>query len=273
MVTLDEGGAGIPYLEVVTCRGRTAELADLSWVQHPVPARSQGWRIVPDTHPHLIHHRLRDGRSRTVVVGARAQWIDVAQDERAFTVGVRLRPGVLPPLLGVDAWELRDRSIAVCEVLRSDGRALAERVAEAARPDRARRLLIELVEACPIGGAVDWRVRGLLAHLSRRPHESRRDAFASAARALGLSERSLRDVCRAHIGLRPREAHRILRLHRALEAALLASRSDAAVAATAGYADQPHLIRESNALLGTTPAAFRSRGRADSYKTPPSATR
>jgi AraC-like DNA-binding protein len=273
MVTLDEGGAGRQTLRLRRCEGAAATLAELSWVQ---PAVGDGggasWRIVPDVHPHLVHHRLRDDHTRTMVVGARSTWTDVDQGARAFTVGVRLRPGVLPALLGVDAWELRDRSVPVADAFGARGRDVASRLRDEQDPELARALLVSLVAeaAADPRDAVDWRVRGFVAQIERGPAHStvRRQAgaVAPAAAVLGISERSLRDACRSGLGLRPKEAHRIARLHAALAVAL-PDRPDARVATAAGYADQAHFIREGHALLGETPEAFRRRGRAVSFKT------
>ena len=268
MVTLDEGGAGRQTLRLRRCEGAAATLAELSWVQ---PAVGDGggasWRIVPDVHPHLVHQRLRDGHTRTMVVGARSTWIDVDQGARAFTVGVRLRPGALPALLGIDAWELRDRSVPAAEAFGERGRGVASRLRDEQDPELARALLLSLVAeaADDPGDAVDWRVRGFVAQIEPRIGAAGTRVRGSAE-ALGISERSLRDACRSGLGLRPKEAQRIARLHAALAAAL-ADRPDARVATAAGYADQAHFIREGHALLGETPEAFRRRGRAVSSKT------
>ena len=301
MVTLDQGGAGRPHLVLRPTRGRAARLAELSWTQRAVAPSTAGgeaasaggvagagraagpgaatdagavpdagaaagsaapgaWRIVPDAHPHVIHHRMRDGRSSTALVGARSHWIDVDQSERAFTVGLRLRPGTVPLLLGIDGWELRDRSVPVQHVLGGGGDELAERLAVADDPADVEAALLEFLAAWD-EDEVDWRVRGFLAFATARPRGLDGCTVRAAARELGVGERSLRDTCRASLGLRPKEAHRILRLHAAIEAGL-AGVADAAVAETAGYADQAHLIRESNALVGETPEAFRARGYA-----------
>jgi AraC-like DNA-binding protein len=271
MVTLDEGGAGRRTLRLRRCEGAATTLAELSWVQPPVgDGRGASWRIVPDVHPHLIHHRLRDGTTRTAVVGARSTWMDVDQGERAFTVGVRLRPGTLPALVGVDAWELRDRGLGIEDAFGGIGRACASRLRDEDDSERARALLVTLVARVADAAAdrhseVDWRVRGFVAHVVSRGGTFDGRVRHSAER-LGVSERSLRDACRAGLGLRPKEAHRIARLHAALTTAL-AGRPDARVATAAGYSDQAHFIRESHALLGETPESFRRRGRAVSFKT------
>jgi AraC-like DNA-binding protein len=84
---------------------------------------------------------------------------------------------------------------------------------------------------------------------------------------LNAPERTVRDRALREIGLPPKRALRILRLHRALTIARKRDLSWATVACTAGYADQAHLTRECRALLGDTPSQWLARGSADSFKT------
>ncbi|MYW91622.1 AraC family transcriptional regulator [Amycolatopsis rubida] len=69
------------------------------------------------------------------------------------------------------------------------------------------------------------------------------------------SERQARRRFTLAVGYGPATYRRILRLHRAIALApAAATLADLAVAA--GYADQPHLIRECRALTGLTPGAY-----------------
>ncbi|HEU5431885.1 MAG TPA: helix-turn-helix domain-containing protein, partial [Thermomicrobiales bacterium] len=76
------------------------------------------------------------------------------------------------------------------------------------------------------------------------------------ARQCGISERQLRRRFESSVGYGPKMLQRILRLQRLL---WLASGSDgerlglAGLAIAAGYADQPHMTRETVALTGATP--------------------
>jgi AraC-like DNA-binding protein len=96
---------------------------------------------------------------------------------------------------------------------------------------------------------------------------TRSSTVAALAAATGLGKRSLYERSRDCVGLAPKRALRIARLHRAL---WLADGGQAwsAVAAAAGYADQAHLTRDMQALLGEGPTDWARRGRlADSFKT------
>jgi AraC-like DNA-binding protein len=75
---------------------------------------------------------------------------------------------------------------------------------------------------------------------------------AALARELAVSERHLHRRTIAALGYGPKTFARIVRFQRAL-ALLEAGRPPADVAATAGYADQPHLTREMQALAGRSP--------------------
>lgn len=264
MVTLDQAGAGAASLTLRACLGAAVGAGELSWIQARIPLPDQpGWRIVPDTHPHLIHHRGVDGTRRTTLVGARSRHVDVTQGERAFTVGIRLRPGSLPSLIGGSAWELRDASVDVASLADGRARALLERVDSETEPPRVEAALLALLAHIGRSVAIDWRASAFMSALSGSA--AHRCPVRCATDRLGVSERSLRDACRTTLGLRPKEAHRIVRLHRALGDGL-GGRADASVAARAGYADQSHMIRDHKALLGETPEAFRARARADSSK-------
>ena len=211
---------------------------------------------------------MRGGRTSTLFVGPRSVYLDVDQRERDFTVGIRLRPGVLPALLGVDAWELRDRSVRVDEHFGPRGRDVVDRLSCETDTGAVETLLLSLLSGLSRDHDPNWRVRGFLAYVSCVPSrdQDRRTRVHRVARELGLSERSLRDVVRSEVGLRPKEVQRIQRLHWAV-AEGLRGRSDGDVARLAGYSDQAHMIRETKALLGSTPAQFRARGRAVLSKT------
>jgi AraC-like DNA-binding protein len=153
-------------------------------------------------------------------------------------VGVRFSHGLGPLVLGVPADELTGRVVPLADVV---GRAGAAGVGGDATALR------------------DWVVRRLATVHDDDPWAPA--AFAAAAvgtpvgeiadRA-GLSARTLQRRCRARFGYGPQHLARVLRLQRALALHRTGS-TWAAVAADAGYVDQPHLARESRALTGRAP--------------------
>ena len=78
------------------------------------------------------------------------------------------------------------------------------------------------------------------------------------AHALAMPVRTLNHRSHETIGLSPKRLLRILRLYRALEM-YRPSIGWASVAASAGFADQPHLVRELRELLGETPREWLAR--------------
>ena len=157
--------------------------------------------------------------------------------------GLRFAPGTAVSVLGVPAWELRDRRVALDRLWPAPVvRELTERVGTAADPGAE----LEAV-------AVAWRRRaepdrdrvraGVLDGLRRGV------PVALMADEIGLSERQLRRRCLELFGYGPKVLDRVLRLDRALAAAR-GGTAFALVAADAGYADQPHLAREVRALTG-----------------------
>jgi AraC-like DNA-binding protein len=86
-------------------------------------------------------------------------------------------------------------------------------------------------------------------------------SIARLARELGVGERTLRLLCNDEIGLAPKRVARVFRLYRSVRLALREGPGGwSRIAAISGYHDQPHLIRDFQALLGETPAKFLLRG-------------
>ncbi|MFC1417548.1 helix-turn-helix domain-containing protein [Streptacidiphilus cavernicola] len=173
------------------------------------------------------------------------------------SVGLRFAPGTAAGLLGVAAWELRDRRVPLEElwsgragVVARDGVAAAvpagadgeSAAGSAAAMAAALEALVRARasgygwERDPVGGGVlDGLRRGL--------------GVAGISAELSLSERQLLRRCRDLFGYGPSTLGRVLRLERALAAAR-GGEAFAAVAVGAGYADQAHLAREVRALAG-----------------------
>lgn len=90
------------------------------------------WRVLPDTSAHVLVHLTRRGAEgslvRAAVVGARTSATDTDASERVWTVGVRLRPGALPALVGLQAQELTDRSATFQELWGRSGIDFVDRM-------------------------------------------------------------------------------------------------------------------------------------------------
>ncbi|WP_369218578.1 helix-turn-helix domain-containing protein, partial [Streptomyces flavofungini] len=80
---------------------------------------------------------------------------------------------------------------------------------------------------------------------------------APFAAAQGLSVRALQRLFAAYVGVSPKWIILRYRIHEALERAETATDVNwAALAATLGYADQAHLVRDFTATVGVPPTAY-----------------
>ena len=147
--------------------------------------------------------------------------------------GLRFRPGVLPRLLGVPADEVRNRRVPLDAVCRVRSGRLTDVVADLmARPTRSQ--------------TTPWSLPAVHHVTSRLACGA---SVADVARDIGWSARTLQRQSAAVYGYGPATLRRILRFRRAV-ALLRAGHSAATAAATAGYADEPHLRREAREFSG-----------------------
>ena len=267
MVTLDNGGRGRRALEFHATPPGLAWAIEHTWSERPQVLRNapegreacRAWRIVPDVAAHLIFNRLEQSGGATAgvrLVGPRTRHVDVDKSRRVLTVGVRLRPGVVPLLVGMPAVEMLDRSVVLDQAVGRSGTHLAEALARLATPEVVRRMHRYLSGALDPCG-VDWRVRAVAHHVHRAAGRCSADDLT---RLTGVSSRTLRKALRESLGIGPKRFARLHRLHQAICLGLSNEvASWAGLAASAGYVDQPHLIREFRSLLGETPTRFLSR--------------
>jgi AraC-like DNA-binding protein len=117
------------------------------------------------------------------------------------------------------------------------------------------RLTTVIASLAEKGSGIDSRARWIAGHDPLLP--ARIETIASE---LGIPDRSLRAWSAAHLGMPIKSFFKIRRLHGALSMRI---GSDAAtwsqIAATAGYSDQSHLIRDCRTLLGESPGSFMAR--------------
>jgi AraC-like DNA-binding protein len=239
-------------------RARTVNVLRVEYREHLPPAALAPWvactwercdgggtpvRVVPDGCIDIIWTQ----GAGTAVAGANTTAFLVALPARTHVVGVRLRPGAAPPLLGVDGAALCDARPALHELWGDDAHELTARLDEAADPAGA--LLAGLSPRVFAAGAPDPLVQAAVARL--------RDGAGVRALAceLHVSERQLRRRVGAAVGYGPKRLARVLRLRRALAAAR-GGQELARVAAEAGYADQAHFAGDCRELAGVPPSAL-----------------
>ena len=164
-------------------------------------------------------------------------------------VGVRFRPGAGGDLLGLPLSELRDRRVDLADLRPELARALPADLDPGQVATRLTRLTGQLADT----NHPDLAVRhacGLLASPAARAED--------VAEHVGLSPRQLRRRCEAAVSYGPKLLQRVLRFRRfvSLVDATGGAADLAEAAVTSGYADQPHLTRESVQLAGLPPAAL-----------------
>lgn len=260
MVTLDEGGWAARGARLEHPPGDLAPLVEHVFTVDFRCAEQEAWKILPDTCGHVIVKLGGGGEARgqsVAVVGARSEAVTTDVSGRSWSVGVRLRPGALPVLAGAPAARFTDRSEPAGAIWGSAGDGLVGEVAGADDPDHVKSRLVDFLRRMsPSASAVDWRAAAF-AKLTRR--SGGRMAVGAAARAIGISARTLRYTAHDALGLAPKRYARVERLLRALQASHQAPWGR--VAARVGFSDQAHLARDLKDLLGEAPTDFSARGR------------
>ncbi len=168
-------------------------------------------------------------------------------------VGVRFAPGGAAPFLRLPAQSITDDAVDVRETWRA-GNDVAVRIAEGEHPLRAldQALLARLGE-----GEIDAAVVACV----RRIEAARGDVKISDLTTIaGCSERQLGRRFTSHVGVAPKRFARVVRFRAVLDAAPHVPRGGwADVAASLGFADQSHLLREVRAIGGASLRTLRPR--------------
>ena len=193
-------------------------------------------RVLPDGCMDLIR---MDGR---VMVAGPDTTASLSQHGTEPFVGLRFRPGALPRLLGVPAAELRDRRIAL------DERAPRFAAAQADRRGRRAGRHPGTAETTP------WSLP-TLEHVTSRLSAGPRPR-TWPARSTGPAAPCSASAAPSTVTAPPRCGGSCGSV--AQSRMVRAGRPFAAVAAEAGYADQPHLSREVRELSGVSLRALRA---------------
>jgi hypothetical protein len=254
-----------PALTTQTYRERLpapslGELASCVWVQR---VSREGPEFAHRTVPNgCIEIACIKGSRVVSVTGPRREPLVRRLPPGSTVVGVRLRPGVPADVIGATATELTDSTLNLDELWGRSAVAAAERIALAATPrDAARVLEQEVAARCSAVPARD----PLVAEIVRRLQPWQRGGVGELTSELFMSPRQLRRRCVAALGFPPKTLHRILRFQGFLSLAQAFKRNEVSVAwlgAAAGYFDQAHLTRDCVALAGVTPRAFLEEMRA-----------
>jgi AraC-like DNA-binding protein len=231
-----------------------AAYLDCTWI-HEIGADGPAYehRRVPDG---CVEIRCKAGEAAIEVIGPRRGPVTFLLPPRTTVVGIRLRPGAAPAVLGVPAAELVDQRVPLDAVWNGASAAPAERIAQARSPRAAAALLEEAVATRTAGRRGPDALAAAVLDLLRRHPSMPAGRLTSE---LYVSARQLRRHCVDAFGYGPKALQRVLRFQTFL---LLGRRCRsttgglAEIARAAGYADQSHLTRECVALTGRTPRRF-----------------
>jgi AraC-like DNA-binding protein len=214
-------------------------------------------RVLPDGCADLLFDlRARSGTGpRGEIVGPMTTGVVVELGDGTDLLGVRLRPGALGAFLDIAADRLLDEVVPLREapaVLRLE----AERLSEL--PDTPSRIAL-LTAACRarLAGVLrfDPIVRQALARWSHPPAVGL-PTVSVLVRDVGLSERAFERRFVANVGLTPVRFRRLARLRAVLRLHSSGTQDWSELAATAGFADQSHLVRDFQAFVGLSPTRW-----------------
>jgi AraC-like DNA-binding protein len=250
-----EGASRVSH--VSTGLGRYREIApparlrkavECFWHREPGAVEANG-PVLPDGCIDVIWR----GNGEPVIAGPATRAMAVDPSEGSEFVGVRFRPGGAPSVLGIGAREVLDQHVSLRSIW-SQKRA-SSWLDLMMRPTLTEKLesISELIaERLVDGDTQDAIVHGVVLWVARHPRAS----IDEIAQHCGISERHLLRRFEQAVGYGPKTLQRILRLQRLLWLARgteSASPDLARLAIVAGYADQPHMTRETHALTGATP--------------------
>ena len=221
-------------------------------------------RVLPDGRAELILHfgdpfeRLEANGSATrqaplLFAGQLTSALLLRPTGHMRVLGLRFHP-FGAALLGPPQHELAGQTVAMGDVAPAVARAMAE-VRETARDleeaaGLAQRALVRLLDPARL----DARVTHVVRAIDQRHGRVSVDVLADG---VGMTRRHLERQFQRHVGISPKRLARIARFQRALR--FLERHDDgpsptgALTAATCGYADQAHFVRDFRDLAGCAP--------------------
>ena len=245
-----------------------AHALEALWVHQAADVDGTAHRVVPDAAVSLclMGPRSADGSAggaRLRVIGPVVRPHDFAPPPGHRMDSIRVKLEWCRPLLGIAPFEHVDGEPLYADV-RPDLAAMLEgRLARTVSPADALRVMVDFLRARHSA----HRARGngtLLVAVESLRQRAGPPRVAELAARLGVSDRHLRRLMIDETGISPRQFARVQRLHALLRSADAAPRPAwAELAFRHGFADQPHLIREVQDLVGVTPARLDAERRAE----------
>lgn len=215
--------------------------------------------------PSGTHRLVPDGCIDVLWTSSQAVWVcgpettawQFALPEGTTAAGVRFRPGVAPRLLDLDASTIRDRRERLGTILGDhvERSLLACIDADTSSVARMRTIEAFVDDLATHDVDDDGFAESVLNHLTDSPRESRQ----TLGRRLNMTTRQLHRRSLRSFGYGTTTLARLLRFQRFIALA----RTDAGtvaslarLAATSGYSDHAHLVRDCRTITGLTPTQF-----------------
>jgi AraC-like DNA-binding protein len=229
--------------EVVAPAPPLRPFVEALWVHH-IPLGSDNLRLLPDGRMELVW----SAGMGVVVIGPQSRWFDKPVPAPLVAFGVRFFPGAAPGLLRVPAGDLLDRRGPLEDIDPLLAARIDRRLERVRFDDEAFAVLNEeLVRRLDLSPEPDPVVREAVELLGDSAI-----TVADVADRVFVSERHLQRLFVERVGYGPKTLQRILRFQQVVTH-LGAGARLAHAAASAGYADQSHLFRESRRLAGIPP--------------------
>lgn len=220
--------------------------------------------VLPDGRPELVVHfgdpfeRLGDTgestrQARVLLAGQLTAQLTLRPTGRIAVLGVRFHAFGASAFARVPQHQLAGLTIAIEDVAPALARALAQVQEQTTSVAEAVPLVERALERCLEPRSPDPRVRFVTSRILRSAGAVSIDALAAEA---SVTRRHLERRFLDLVGITPKRLARITRFQRALRVLGDAdpARRGTVTAASCGYADQSHFIREFKELAGYSPA-------------------
>jgi AraC-like DNA-binding protein len=191
-----------------------------------------------------------------MIAGPANTFFDMPAGDHDVLAGLRLRPGAAAAVIGCPASEFTNLRLPLDSAFGVTGSRLADSVLGATTPRERIALLANAVADyfARTEPVFDRSVARAVSLLRGQPDTQ----VSTLAAEVGLSERQLRRRFKGAVGYGPKRLGRVFRFQHLLDLVYASRGRDnwSQLAASAGYADQSHMINECVALTGGPPGSL-----------------
>lgn len=194
----------------------------------------------------------QDDAQPSFIAGLHAGPVEIRSDGGAECLQIDFTPLGAHRFFGGLAGEVASRLVDIEDALGAAGSVLRQRLGEAATWDER----FDLAEAFLLARTLSA-PRPELAHLcAALARTGGAVSIGALAADIGISRKHLASLSARHLGVVPKTLARMVRFRRACAVATGGPADWADIAASCGFADQAHLVREFRALAGATPTEW-----------------